>query len=236
MRKITGFAKTFEGMIFSDSFQEGCIALEGGVAKLDFAVDFDGVVKDGDIIVLQDTDNNNVTTDVIEITLTEVEESLDYQVKILGRDFDYVQFDYALGDSDCLIGFFAKNYGLTISNGEKFVYSPFLDLPESMIGVRNHSEGIINRIEMKSFFSLIFFEDTLVLNGDFYTSYNRDLVDIATKKILAEDILNLQMETFGDLGLLNIKTTTEDIVIQLSLSEVDVEKIENFLKEVKGQL
>lgn len=233
MRKITRLTETFEDMIFSQSFQDG--GLRGN--QLDFKIDFDGVISKGDEIVLQHTDNDNVTTDVVVINLKDDGEGfLEYQVKILDKEFDYVQFDYALCDDDCLIGFFAKNYGLTIINGDNIVYSPLIEL-SGKIGVKAKTNKLVNRVEMSDIHSMVLFEDTLILNGGFFIDSNRNQIDVASKKInLSELFDDIQLETYGDIGLINIKTAEEENVIRFFLDDVDIDALISFLKEVKENI
>ncbi len=226
--------RTFKGMINSESFQNGFIAMKNGcVAQLDFDVDFDGMIHDGDELILK-RQFLGFEQDVISIKFEDkTKEGLyfDYEVKILGEEFDFVKFEGAVADDDCLIGFFAKNYGLTIveENGG----SPLVLLNSAKIA--DKKEGLVNTPSYQYLYSMVLFEDTLILNTDTFSSLNpEEKIHCNPIKIEVKDITTLSLDIIADRGILTIKTGRKKLIGVIDFTSFDT-KLKIFLQEVNAR-
>lgn len=231
MRRITNFIESFESLINSESFQNGFIPIKNGEAVLDFKAEFN-TVKDGDIIHFQ-REINLITQDVIIIKFTDKEKAglyLDYEVTIFGEEFDFVAFENAVANGDCLIGFFAKNYGISIIE-EKGI-SPMIVFNSAKFGIKKE-EKLVDVLSYQYLYSMILFEDTLVLNTD-TSSLNDTKLHFSSKQIKVSDITYLSLDVIADRGILNIHTTEEKIIVAIDLKELP-KKIGNFLIEVEAR-
>ncbi len=101
--------------------------------------------------------------------------------------------------------------------------------------IADKKEGLVNTPSYQYLYSMVLFEDTLILNTDTFSSLNpEEKIHCNPIKIEVKDITTLSLDIIADRGILTIKTGRKKLIGVIDFTSFDT-KLKIFLQEVNAR-